>query len=50
LGKTTIVATDYLNSIPGFDHADVILKIKFPGAFKTIPRIAKNITIEVKPE
>lgn len=50
LGKTATVATDYLNSINGFDHADVVLKIKFPGPLKTIPRIAKNITIEVKPE
>lgn len=50
LGKTTTVATDYLNSVPGFAHADVVLKIKFPGPFKTIPRIAKNISIDVKPE
>ncbi len=50
LGKTVSSATDYLNSVPGFDHADVALKIKFPGPLKTIPRIAKNIIIEVKPE
>jgi len=50
LGKTVTVATEYLNSVPGFDHADIALKIKFPGPLKTIPRIAKNITIEVKPE
>lgn len=50
LGKTATVATDYLNSITGFDHAEVTLKIKFPGPLKTIPRIAKNIVIEVKPE
>lgn len=50
LGKSTTVATDYLNSIPGFAHADVTLKIKFPGPLKTIPRITKNITIDVKPE
>lgn len=50
LGKTTAVATEYLNSVTGFDHADVTLKIKFPGALKTIPRIAKNITIDIRPE
>ena len=50
LGKTATVATDYLNSIPGFDHADVLLQIKFPDPLKTIPRIAKNISIDVKPE
>lgn len=50
LGKTTGVATSYLNSIQGFDHADVALKIRFPGFLKTIPRISKNITVEVKPD
>ncbi len=50
LGKTASVATDYLNSIPGFGHADVVLKIKFPTPLKTIPRISKNIVIDIKPE
>lgn len=50
LGHTVSSAKEYLNSLPGFDHADVILKITFPEPLKTIPRIAKNITIEVKPE
>jgi hypothetical protein len=50
LGKTTSVATEYLNSIPGFDHADVALKIKFPSPLKTIPRISKNIQIIIRPE
>lgn len=49
-GKTPDAATGYLNSITGFDHADVSLKIKFPGFLKTIPRITKNITVDVKPE
>ncbi len=49
-GKTTTIATSYLNSIQGFDHADIVLKIKFPGFLKTIPRISKNITVDVKPE
>jgi hypothetical protein len=50
LGKTVAVATDYLNSIPGFDHADVTLKIRFPGPLRTIPRIANNITVDIRPE
>lgn len=50
LGRPVSVATDYLNSLPGFDHADVVLKIKFPGPLKTIPRVSKNITISVRPE
>lgn len=49
-GKTPSAATGYLNSITGFDHADVSLKIKFPGFLKTIPRITKNITVDIKPE
>lgn len=50
LGKTVAAATEYLNSVSGFDHADIALKIRFPGFLKTIPRIANNILIEVKPE
>lgn len=50
LGKTTTVASDYLNSISGFDHANIELKIGFPSPLKTIPRILGNITIEVRPE
>lgn len=50
LGKTATAAQTYLNSIPGFDHADISLKIKFPGPLKTLPRISKNIVIEVRPE
>jgi len=50
LGKTVAVATEYLNSVSGFDHADIALKIKFPSFLKTIPRVANNILIEVKPE
>lgn len=50
LGKTVSVAEKYLNSVQGFGHANVVLKLKFPGFLKTIPRIAKNIAIEVKPE
>lgn len=49
-GKTSGAATNYLNSIPGFDHADVSLKIKFPEFLKTIPRITKNITVDIKPQ
>ncbi len=50
MGKNANVATEYLNSITGFDHADVSLKIKFPAPLKTIPRISKNIDIDIRPE
>ena len=49
-GKTPAVATDYLNSIPGFSRAEITLSPNFPGPFGTLPRIPKNITFEVKPE
>lgn len=49
-GRTTKVAEEYLNSIPGFDHAAISLGIKLPGPFKTIPKISKNITIDIRPQ
>lgn len=50
LGKNTDSATEYLNTITGFERADVKLKITFPKPLKTIPRIANHISISVKPE
>jgi len=50
IGKNSSVAMEHLNAIPGFDHADVSLKIKFPPPLKTIPRISKNILIMIRPE
>jgi hypothetical protein len=47
-GKTPAVVQNYFGSIPGFDHAEVTLGIKFPGPLGTLPRVVKNITIEVK--
>jgi hypothetical protein len=47
-GKLPSVVQSYFASIPGFDHAEVTLGIKFPGALGTLPRVAKNITIEEK--
>jgi hypothetical protein len=49
-GRTSTVAKKYLTSIPGFDHANVIISPRLPGPFGTLPRIGKNITIEVAPE
>jgi hypothetical protein len=50
LGKDPSVVENYLDSIPGFDHAEITLKPKFPGPLGTLPRIAKNITLEVEAE
>ena len=49
-GKTTSVTQDYLNSIPGFGHAEITLNPKLPGPLGTLPRISKNITLEVTAE
>jgi hypothetical protein len=49
-GKTPVVVQNHFASIPGFDHAEVILSINFPGALGTLPRISKNISIDVRAE
>ena len=49
-GKSITESKRYLDAVPGFDHADISLKIKLPGPFKTIPWITKHITVEVRPE
>jgi hypothetical protein len=50
VGKTLSVTENYLNSIPGFGHAEITLKPKFPGPLGTLPRIPQNITLEVSAE
>ncbi len=50
LGKTTTVTENYLNSIPGFGHAEIKLKPKLPSFLRTLPRIPKNITLDVSAE
>lgn len=49
-GKTASVAENYLNSVPGFTHADVSINPHLPGPLGTLPRITKNITVEVAAE
>ena len=49
-GKTTSVTQDYLNSIPGFGHAEITLIPKLPGLLGTLPRISKNITLDITAE
>ncbi len=49
-GKTVTVAKNYLNSIPGFDHANVSINPHFPGPFGTLPRVSKNISIDITSE
>lgn len=49
-GTSTTVTQNYLNSIPGFGHAEIKLKPNLPGFLGTLPRISKNITLDVSAE
>jgi len=49
-GKTPAVVENYLDSVPGFSRVAVTLNPKFPGPLGTLPRITKNITLEVSAE
>ena len=46
-GKYPDIANNYLSSIEGFDKVEIRVKPNFPGRLKTLPRIVKNITIEI---
>ena len=47
LGKTVPVTVNYLSTVPGYTRAEVKLNPSLPGSLKTLPRVKKNITIEV---
>jgi hypothetical protein len=38
---------DYLTSLPSFLSADIIIKPNLPSGLKTLPRVTKNILLEV---
>ena len=46
-GRNMQISKSYLTSIPGFSRADITLNPRFPGPFGVIPRVLKNIKIEV---
>lgn len=46
-GKYPDVAEEYLSSIDGFTRAEITLKPRLPGKLGTLPRVKKNITVEV---
>ncbi len=46
-GKSVPVVESYLTNVPGYSRAEVKLKPNLPGPFATLPRLKKNITIEV---
>lgn len=50
VGKYPPVAKEYLATIPGFTRAEISLNVKLPGMLSTLPRISKNIVVEVMAE
>ena len=46
-GKNPEIVENYLSNIPGFSRARVTLKPRLPGFLGVLPRVSKNITIEV---
>lgn len=49
-GKYPTVAKEFLSTIPGFTRSSIVLRPNLPGKLGTLPRVAKNITIEVAAE
>lgn len=49
-GRSPEVVESYLTTIPGYSRAEIRLRPRFPGPFGTLPRVAKNITIEITAE
>ncbi len=49
-GKSTPVVENYLSTIPGYSRAEVKIQPNLPGPFALLPRVGKNITIEVASE
>jgi len=47
VGKDPNMVEKYLSTIAGFKGAEINIKPKFPGRLGTLPRISKNITLEV---
>lgn len=49
-GRTPEVVEEYLTSIPGYRRAEIRIYPHFPGIFGVLPRVTKNISIEVTAE
>ena len=49
-GKYLPLAEEFLTSIPGFTRAEIRLKPRLPGRLGTLPRVVKNIDVEVMAE
>lgn len=49
-GKQTSIADEYLATTPGYIRSSVTFNIRFPGRLGTLPRISRNISVEVAAE
>ncbi len=49
-GKYPHIAREYLNSIPGFVRAEIIIEPRLPGRLGNLPYQKKNISVEVAAE
>jgi hypothetical protein len=49
-GRTPEVVESYLTAVPGYSRAEIRLRPRFPGPFGTLPRVTKNISIEIVAE
>jgi len=47
VGKTPSVASEFLQTIPGFKRAEIHITPRFPGKLGTLPKVKNNISIEV---
>jgi predicted nucleic acid-binding protein len=50
VGKTPNAAETYLARVPGFTRVAVVLKPRFPGFLGLIPRVKRNINVEIMAE
>jgi len=46
-GKNSLFVEQHLSLIAGFSRAEINIRPRFPGKLGTLPRISKNITIEL---
>lgn len=49
-GKSASFAENFLGSIPGFSRAEIKPNLRLPGGLNSLPRLSKNITVEVATE
>ncbi len=49
-GRYPEVIQEYFETLPNFSHADIKISPKLPTKLNTLPRIIKNINIEIKIE